>query len=312
MPPVVLNIGKPRYRKKVAMFDYDWTLVKPKTGGTFPQDVDDWVWLFPSVPETLKNYYEKGYAIVVFTNQSKKWKVQQIENVMKEVGVPCTVYIGVQKEEQKPATIMFQEFVGDKEWDSKKSFFVGDALGRPADFADSDKVFAERIGVKAKNILAPEAFFEHEVRESKVSVRPSKTQELVIMVGYPASGKSTISQGVFKANGYEVLESDELKTMAKIRAGLKKALGEGKSVVVDATNPTRERRKEYVNIAREIRGEDIKVRCIHVATSMEESVARNNLRSKEKGVPMIAYYTYRKRFEEPNATLEGFDQLEVV
>lgn len=311
MAPHVITLLKPRFRKKIAMFDYDWTLVKPKTGGTFPRDVDDWVWLYPSVPDTLRNYYDKGYAIVVFTNQSKPWKLQQIEKALAEVGIPCTIYAGMQKEDQKPSTTMFKMLVKDKEWDAKKSFFVGDALGRPADFADTDKIFAERIGLKAKQIHAPEAFFKHEVRQSKMIVRPSKSQELVIMVGYPASGKSTISQSVFKANGYEVLESDELKTLAKIRSGLVKALGEGKSVVVDATNPTRERRKEYVDAARRV-APSIRIRCIHVATSMEESVARNNLRPKDKGVPMIAYYTYRKRFEEPNAESEGFDALEVL
>lgn len=312
MPATVLKIDKPRHRKKVAMFDYDWTLVKPKTGGTFPKDVEDWMWLFPSIPETLRAYYEKGYAIVVFTNQSKAWKVQQIETVMSKVGIPCAVYVGMQKEEQKPATTIFTEFLGDKEWDTKKSFFVGDALGRAADFSDSDKVFAERIGVRAANIYAPEAFFEHEKPKTKSPPRVARasTQELVVMVGYPASGKSTITQTVFKPNGYEILESDELKTVAKIRSGLKKALVAGKSVVVDATNPTRDRRKEYIDIAKAI-SPNIQIRAIHVATTMEESVARNNLRPKEKGVPMIAYYTYRKRFEAPTVD-EGFDRVEIA
>ncbi len=315
MSPISLKILKPRYRKKIAMFDYDWTLVKPKSGGTFPKDAEDWTWLYPSVLETLQTYYAKGYSIVVFTNQSKQWKVHQIENVMSSIGIPCFVYIAMQKEEHKPATTMFKAFLDDKEWDKNKSFFVGDALGRAADYSDSDKVFAETIGLKAKQIHAPEAFFKHETKttpKSPIRVASSTTQELVIMVGYPASGKSTITQTVFKPNGYVILESDVLKTMPKIRSGLKNALTIGKSVVVDATNPTRERRKEYIDLAKAVNPELIKIRVIHVATSMDESVERNNMRPKEKGVPMIAYYTYRKKFEEPNASIEGFDILQVV
>ncbi len=312
MAPTVLKLLKPRYRKKVAMFDYDHTLVKPKTGNTFPKDVDDWTWTYPSVPETLKTYYEKGYAIVVFTNQTKGWKVQQIEKAMTEVNVPCFVYIAMDKEEHKPSTAMFKEFIDTKEWDEKKSFFVGDALGRPADWSDVDKKFAEAVGVRAKNILAPEVFFKHEkVEVKKVQISPNNKQELVIMVGYPASGKSTLSQTIFKPNGYEIVESDVLKTVPKMKSVITKALKDGKSVVVDATNPTRERRKEFADIARSV-DKNIKIHCIHVATSMEESVERNNTRPKEKGVPKIAYYTYRKRFEQPDKEAEGFDILDVV
>ena len=31
MPPILVKIGKFRLRQKMAIFDYDWTLVKPKT-----------------------------------------------------------------------------------------------------------------------------------------------------------------------------------------------------------------------------------------------------------------------------------------
>ena len=34
--------------------------------------------------------------------------------------------------------------------DKKRSFFVGDAAGRPKDFAGTDRKFAENIGLKFK------------------------------------------------------------------------------------------------------------------------------------------------------------------
>jgi hypothetical protein len=33
---------------------------------------------------------------------------------------------------------------------------------------------------------------------------------------------------------------------------------------------------------------------------MDESIARNNLREKDKIVPKIVYYKFRKVFQEPN------------
>ena len=44
-------------REKVAAFDYDHTLVKPKSGVTFSKNVNDWVWLRDNVPNVLKKLY---------------------------------------------------------------------------------------------------------------------------------------------------------------------------------------------------------------------------------------------------------------
>lgn len=297
MAPTIVKLNKPRSRGKLAMFDFDWTLVKPKSGGTFPKNVEDWTWIQPTVPEIVKNYYEKGYAIVVFTNQSKQWKQEQIVQAMTSLNIPCTIAIAFDKAEYKPSRIMFDMVVGEKKWDANKSFFVGDALGRAADFADSDKKFAETIGVK---VMPPEKIFPFPEKDSPsaLPVKPLKSgQEIVIMTGYPGSGKSTISKNVFGAHpSYEVLDGDVLKTPAKMLSTGKKFLAAGKSVVFDATNPSKEKRAIYIALAKEL---NIPCRCIHVKTSMEEAVARNNAREVAKGVPMIAYYMYRKKFEEP-------------
>lgn len=45
--------------------------------------------------------------------------------------------------------------------DKDKSFFIGDALGRKSDFSDSDKVFAENIGVV---IYPPEKVFDGSIK----------------------------------------------------------------------------------------------------------------------------------------------------
>jgi predicted kinase len=55
-----------------------------------------------------------------------------------------------------------------------------------------------------------------------------------------------------------------------------------------------EKRAEYINLAKEF---GIVVRCVHVDTSLDESIARNN--SREKGVPKIVYNVYKKKFIKP-------------
>lgn len=295
----IIKIQKPRHRKKLAMFDMDWTLIKPTEGRKFPKDISDWEWLRPSVPEKVKSYYEKGYAIAIFTNQSKSWKRDMIVNVLTSLNIPCTAVIAFDKSYYKPDRRMFDAFIGKHDFDTVKSFFVGDALGRASDFADSDKKFAEAIGVK---VMSPEDIFPFPKRidsKPKPRLQPSSVQEVVIMVGYPGSGKSTLAKQIFGSSpNYVIIDGDTHKTSAKMIKLGQKAIKEGKSVVFDATNGSKERRAEYITLARE---NCISARCIHMNTTMEESLARNNARSPSKVVPKVAFYTYRKRFEQPNS-----------
>lgn len=82
MAPTIYNINKAQLKAKIAAFDYDHTLVCPKDGKTMPSNVEDWKWLYPNIPDELKRYNAEGFSVVVFTNQSKPWKVIQIQYVI--------------------------------------------------------------------------------------------------------------------------------------------------------------------------------------------------------------------------------------
>jgi len=305
MAPTIFKIGSFRGRKKIAAFDYDWTLVKPASGGTFPRNVEDWTWLNTNVVPGLQKAYSRGFAILVFTNQTKAWKCDQIKIALESVGVPMLVAIGIEKVDQKPALSLFTSAV-TWQWDKEVSYFVGDALGRRGDWSDSDRVFAERVGFAATNIKPPEDVFPYEnATATRIprTIRPSSKQEVVIMIGYPGSGKSTIARDILGAAGYAVMSGDELKTSAKMiktADGILKADSK-KSIVFDATNPSKKKRAEYIEFANKWK---LGVRCIHVATSQEESMARNQQRPTDKIIPRIAYNLYKKNFEEP-AAMEG-------
>jgi bifunctional polynucleotide phosphatase/kinase len=293
---------------KIASFDFDWTLVKPKDNRKFPKTVDDWQWLFPSIPSIIKQLYNDGYIIVIFTNQSKEWKKDQIMNVVKTLDIPIHIAIAFEKKYYKPDITLYNkisEKIGNI--DKENSFFVGDALGRKDDFSDSDKVFAENIGIKW---LPPEDIFYKNQKKLDVDfiVLPDipleKTnKEVIIMVGYPGSGKSTIADSICEENdNYICIKGDEYKTS---KAMIKKASEyTQKSIIFDATNGSIKKRAEYIEYAKKYNYTVIK--CIHVSTSMEDSYQRNKQRPKEKQVPRIAYSVYKKHFEEPNDKNEGF------
>ena len=156
MPPTIYNLHNAVHREKMAAFDYDWTLVRPKGGKTFPSNIDDWEWLYPNVPEKIKNYYDDGFMIVIFTNQSKLWKHEQIKLVLHSLDIPIFIVIATDKCDYKPNAILLNILLGNNKITKEESFFVGDALGRESDFSDSDKVFAENIGIRW---FCPESIF---------------------------------------------------------------------------------------------------------------------------------------------------------
>lgn len=78
---------------------------------------------------------------------------------------------------------------------------VGDALGRPNDHSDCDLKFAENIGIK---ILSPEIAFLFE----SIKKIPKTTQEIIIMVGFPGSGKTYLSKEIFGKAGYFIAHGD--------------------------------------------------------------------------------------------------------
>ena len=206
--------------------------------------------------------------------------------------------------------------------------YVGDAAGRvktkkyKKDFSVSDRMFA--FNIKAK-FFTPEEFIGEESREwswnnklyplqplqntfSLNDIDFKKTPEMIIMVGYPGSGKSTLSQSIFKKYKYEILNMDTLKTNSKFNKELKICLKENKSVIIDNTNSSIKNRKKYIDLAQEY---NYHVKCIWMDVELELAYHLNQMRTEitgRKTIPKVAYYTYRKYFQEPTLN-EGINDI---
>jgi len=290
----------------MASFDYDWTIVNPKEGKTFPKSIDDWEWFSPSVVTTIQGYYEQGFMIVIFTNQSKSWKVDQIKLVCKNLKIPLFIVIATDKKEYKPNISLFDTFISRSTINKEESFFVGDALGRPTDFSDSDKVFAENIGIK---YIAPEKIFLSNKIIEIPEIPLLDDREIIIMVGYPGSGKTTISTELCKHDNYIHMKGDLFKsnTEKMIKASLE-FIKLGNSIVFDATHSSIKKRNLFIQLASKY---EYRVRCIHLVTPLDISYKRNKLREDKKQVPKIAYSVYTKHYEEPTEG-EGFELLKFM
>jgi bifunctional polynucleotide phosphatase/kinase len=267
--------------RPIAAFDYDGTLVRAREGRTHARDVEDWRWMRPCVPEKLKAL-ATTHRIYVITDQSKAWKVDQIRNVMGLLGIPITVLVG--GETKKPETAWVTTCLGAE----KPAFYVGDAAGRPGDWSDCDRVFAERLGVPFHAALDYFPVGTPVIREIPVALQGDGLA--VIMVGYPGSGKSTMARSLV---GW--IDGDVFVTPTNMIREAKRQMTAGcKSVVFDSTGGTLARRKLFVDWAV---ATGLKPVIVWVQTDIETAMDWNAARVAP--VPPVAFFVYRKNFVEP-------------
>ena len=135
--------------------------------------------------------------------------------------------------------------------------------------------------------------------------------ELIIFVGLQASGKSTYYHNHFAATHVHV-SKDLMKNArdreARQRELIGKALSEGRSVVVDNTNPTPALRAPLIEIGRR---HGARVVAYYFETTVKEAVARNRLREGKARVPDVALFVAARKMVPP-AMAEGFDEVRVI
>jgi predicted kinase len=135
---------------------------------------------------------------------------------------------------------------------------------------------------------------------------PTKTQ-LVILIGAQASGKSTFYLHRFFTTHVRI-NLDMLKTRHREKLIFQACLAAKQSVVIDNTNPTRQDRSRYIEMAK---SQGFSVTGYHMLTSLEDCVERNKTRADDLAVPEQAVIATWKKMEKPRLD-EGFDELYTV
>lgn len=97
------------------------------------------------------------------------------------------------------------------------------------------------------------------------------------MVGSPGSGKTHFATNYLKDHHY--VNRDKLGSWQKCVAAMESALSEGKSVVIDNTNPDVASRKRFIDAAK-VHG--VPVRCFVMNTDKEHARHNNRVEFKKK------------------------------
>ncbi len=187
-------------------------------------------------------------------------------------------------------------------------------------------VRASRASVDAGILTALDAHWR-DLREPAVSVAVSAAgsseREVVILMGMPAAGKSTLAAD-YAARGYVRLNRDERGgTLADLARTLDSELARGAGrVVLDNTYGTRALRAPVITVGAR---HDVPVRCVVVETSLEDAQANAVARLlaqhgrllepaelRRAGVigPSVQF-RYRREYEPPQLD-EGFASVEVI
>jgi predicted kinase len=135
--------------------------------------------------------------------------------------------------------------------------------------------------------------------------------DLVILVGVPASGKTTFVRTRL-AETHEHISKDNLPNVrhrdARQQALIEAALSAGRSVVVDNTNPRIDDRKKLTALARTYGARTV---AYVFDVPIPTAIARNQAREGTARVPKVAIFTVAKRMERPTYA-EDFDEIHVV
>ncbi|XP_053687390.1 uncharacterized protein F21D5.5 isoform X2 [Sabethes cyaneus] len=295
---------------KIAAYDMDGTLIKTKSAGI-----------------------SKGKLKI----DEFKTKIEALQS---KLNIPLQVYISTGKGEyRKPLTGMWdkmcQLYNDDLEVDKVHSFYVGDAAGRleqkkpvkrKKDHSCVDRLMALNVGIpfftpevhfqNAKDLewtkpeFDPKSVFEfRELLSPSGSKMVSSEPEVIVMVGFPGSGKSSFVRANLESKGYTLINRDTLGSWQKCVSLLESALRNKKSAVIDNTNPDVESRKRFVEVAKK---RNVPCRCFVMNVSYKQSKHNNIFREltdrSHTSINDMVFNMYKSKYQEPSIE-EGFSEI---
>lgn len=130
-------------------------------------------------------------------------------------------------------------------------------------------------------------------------ITPASGLELVVLMGLPASGKSTYARSRLLDSHVHLGRDSQM---------VESTLAAGESVVVDACHTTAASRHQWIELGQ---AHNARVVGLYFAATAARCVARNRLRPESVRVDDAQIFAAQKRWERPSLD-EGFHELWLV
>jgi len=303
---------------KVIFADLDHTLITPKGKHVFPKSIDDWKWKNDAVVPKLKDMYDKGYEIVIVSNQ-KKMTGDEVKTkatmIYKDLKIPFVFISGhsdiyYRKPQLGLWEVLIEYIFKDIKYiDIHASVFIGDseadlyfARNTNIKFIHTDTYF---LGIQNKEFVKIESV-EHPMTKwvsndvYSIPQLSSSSKHLVIMVGSPASGKSYYSQEL-ESKGFLRINKDTMKTDKVIEKTFNDGIKNGLNIVIDNTNPTKESRAKMISAAKKA-SYYVTIVWMNFPISVVEYLDNYRIakyKNQEFHVPIVGMRVYYKKLEKP-------------
>lgn len=325
-----------KLKDKIACFDIDQTIIMTKSKKKFPTDKNDWILLFKNKTKDILNAISKnGFSIILISNQAGLKTSQQvtdwidkITNIINYIQIPMRVYASITKNEfRKPLPTLWHKIMNDAKNENivlklDECYYCGDAAGRAGDHAGTDYKFALNANLK---FYTPEHLFlddttnkpvlEYITFPKRINYKFDKNivkgnKIMILMVGYPASGKSSFVSDYLMPHGFMRINQDTLKTKKKCLDKAIEYINNESNFVVDNLNCSKSIRNEYIKLANK---NNYIIKAIVMTTSYDVAYHNNIYRSiitngLTPPIPAIVYNKFKKEYQVPEKN-EGFQNI---
>lgn len=325
---IYYKIDKQSKKNKIAIFDMDYTLIKPNK---YFLDSRDWKFLYDDKTiDKLRQINKYNQLLIIMhdkeLNTDNKLKIEELSKKIVEIktlsGVNFDLIISTNNDYyKKPLTGIWDFYNSYRNTKIYKlrSFYVGNFAGRvyekkksngaiKKDLNNDDRFFAYNIGLE---FYTPEDFFnvidrKHKIIEPILKIEKNNiikiisNKNLVILVGPPACGKTYLYNNMF--SNYEHICIDILNNFTACLKLTEYSMQYGRDIIIDNRNPDYKTRKTYLDLADKY---EYNKYIINFKINHEISHYFNYYRvQKSKGkislVPKITYNTFYNEYEEPS------------